>query len=167
MLTYVREDAIALLTDAPLEAEGEVVAADHDAASEALLEWLHVWLNARKVQPLAPADRDNTEYGDGERRKCEDRKGNKGNVNESSTHLGFWIQREKLLSAFIPVDLIQLVCLPGVLRTQTPPKKATSVMFYCLSFCHTCCVSLLTFLFSSLAFNSYCHVNAWNNGKKN
>lgn len=46
MLTYVREDAIALLADAPLEAEGEVVAADHDAASEALLERLHVWLDA-------------------------------------------------------------------------------------------------------------------------
>lgn len=73
MLTYVCEDAIALLADAPLEAEGEVVAADHDAASEALLERLHVWLDARKVQPLVPADRDKTEHGDwfGERRKCE------------------------------------------------------------------------------------------------
>lgn len=72
MLTYVREDAIAPLADAPLEAEGEVVAADHDAASEALLERLHVWLDARKVQPLAPADRDKTEHGErfSERRKC-------------------------------------------------------------------------------------------------
>lgn len=72
MLTYVREDAIALLADAPLEAEGEVMAADHDAASEALLKRFHVWLDARKVQPLAPTDRVKTEHGDwfGERRKC-------------------------------------------------------------------------------------------------
>lgn len=52
MIAYVRKDAVALLADASLEAEGEVVAADHDAAPKALLERLHVRLNAREVQPL-------------------------------------------------------------------------------------------------------------------
>lgn len=53
-----------------------------------------------------------------------------GNVSESSTHLGFWIQREKLLSAFIPVDLIQLVRLPGVLRTQRKPHQSSSTAYF-------------------------------------
>lgn len=52
MIAYVRKDAVALLADASLEAEGEVVAADHDAAPKALLERLHVRLNTREVQPL-------------------------------------------------------------------------------------------------------------------
>lgn len=52
MSSYVGKDAVALLADASLEAEGEVVAADHDAAPKALLERLHVRLNTREVQPL-------------------------------------------------------------------------------------------------------------------
>lgn len=51
-VTYVGEDTIGLLVNAALQAEGEVVAADHDAAAETLLERLHVWLDAREVQPL-------------------------------------------------------------------------------------------------------------------
>lgn len=51
-ISYVSKDAVALLADASLEAEGEVVAADHDAAPKALLEWLHVRLDTREVQSL-------------------------------------------------------------------------------------------------------------------
>lgn len=46
MLTYICKDTVALLTDTPLEAESEVVAADHDTASKALLKRLHIWLDA-------------------------------------------------------------------------------------------------------------------------
>lgn len=52
MISYVGKDAITLLADTSLEAEGEVVAADHDAAPKALLERLHVRLNTREVQSL-------------------------------------------------------------------------------------------------------------------
>lgn len=52
VITYVGEDAVALLTNAALETEGQVVTADHDTAAEALLKRLHVWLDAREVQPL-------------------------------------------------------------------------------------------------------------------
>lgn len=52
MMSYVGKDAVALLADTSLEAEAEVVAADHDAAPKALLQWLHVRLNTREVQPL-------------------------------------------------------------------------------------------------------------------
>lgn len=51
----------------------------------------------------------------------------------TKVYLGLWIQREKLLSAFVPVDLIQLVCLPGILRTQTPWKKTESIQNNLLS----------------------------------
>lgn len=34
-------------------------------------------------------------------------------------YLCLWIQGEKLLSAFVPVDLIQLVRLPDILQTHT------------------------------------------------
>lgn len=37
----------------------------------------------------------------------------------STVYLCLGVQREKLLPAFIPVDLIELVCLPGVLHTHT------------------------------------------------
>lgn len=46
VMTYVGEDAVSLLTNAALETEGQVVAADHDAAAKALLKWLHIWLDA-------------------------------------------------------------------------------------------------------------------------
>lgn len=46
VMTYIGEDAIALLTNAALETEGQVVAADHDTTAKALLKWLHVWLDA-------------------------------------------------------------------------------------------------------------------------
>lgn len=46
VLTYIGEDAVTLLTNAALETEGQVVAADHDAAAKALLKWLNIWLDA-------------------------------------------------------------------------------------------------------------------------
>lgn len=52
MMSYVGQDAVGLLAHAPLEVKGQVVAADDDAASEALLKRLHVRLNTREVQPL-------------------------------------------------------------------------------------------------------------------
>lgn len=51
-MAYVGQNAVALLADASLEAEGEVVAADHDAPPKSLLQRLHVRLDAREVQPL-------------------------------------------------------------------------------------------------------------------
>lgn len=51
-MTYIGEDAVTLLTNAALETEGQVVAADHYAPAKTLLERLNVWLNAREVQPL-------------------------------------------------------------------------------------------------------------------
>lgn len=45
-LTYICEDAVTLVANASLQTEGQVVAADHDAAAEALLERLHVRLDA-------------------------------------------------------------------------------------------------------------------------
>lgn len=68
-VTYVGEDTIGLLVNAALQAEGEVVAADHDAAAETLLEGLHVWLDAREVQPL------DVGRGGGGRDKLVERKG--------------------------------------------------------------------------------------------
>ena len=62
-MTYVGEDAVALLADAALEAEGQVVAADHDTPAEAFLERLHVRLDAWEVQPLG-IGRDAGEEGD-------------------------------------------------------------------------------------------------------
>lgn len=52
MISYVGKDAVALLADASLEVEGEIMAADHDPAPKALLERLHVRLNTREVQSL-------------------------------------------------------------------------------------------------------------------
>lgn len=46
VMTYVGEDTITLLANASLEAEGEVVAADHNTAAKTLLKRLHVWLDA-------------------------------------------------------------------------------------------------------------------------
>lgn len=51
-MTYIGEDAVTLLTNAALETEGQVVAADHNSSAKTLLEWLHVWLDAWEVQPL-------------------------------------------------------------------------------------------------------------------
>lgn len=45
-MTYIGEDAVALLAHTSLETEGQVVAADHDAAAETFLERLHIWLDA-------------------------------------------------------------------------------------------------------------------------
>lgn len=45
-MTYVGEDAVALLANAALETEGQVVAADHDTTAKTLLKWLHIWLDA-------------------------------------------------------------------------------------------------------------------------
>lgn len=45
-MAYVGEDAIALLADAALQTEGQVMAADHDTPAKALLKWLHIWLDA-------------------------------------------------------------------------------------------------------------------------
>lgn len=45
-MTYIGEDAVTLLTNAALETEGQVVATDHYAATETLLERLNVWLDA-------------------------------------------------------------------------------------------------------------------------
>lgn len=51
-LTYIGEDAVALVANASLQTEGQVMAADHDAAAEALLKRLHVRLDAGEVQTL-------------------------------------------------------------------------------------------------------------------
>lgn len=51
-MTYIGEDAVALLADAALETEGQVVAADHNTTAVTLLKWLHIWLDAGEVQPL-------------------------------------------------------------------------------------------------------------------
>lgn len=45
MVTYIGEDAVPLLTDAALQTEGQVVAANHDTTAETLLERLHIWLD--------------------------------------------------------------------------------------------------------------------------
>lgn len=45
-LTYIGEDAVTLVTNASLQAEGQVMAADHDASAKALLKRLHVRLDA-------------------------------------------------------------------------------------------------------------------------
>lgn len=45
-LTYIGKDAVPLLANTSLQTEGQVVAADHDAAAEALLKRLHVRLDA-------------------------------------------------------------------------------------------------------------------------
>lgn len=50
---YICQDAVVLLTDAALQAEGQVMAADHDTAAKSFLEGLHVWLDTREVQSLA------------------------------------------------------------------------------------------------------------------
>lgn len=52
MMTYIGEDTIALLANATLETEGQIVTADHDATSKTLLKWFHVWLDAWEVKPL-------------------------------------------------------------------------------------------------------------------
>lgn len=41
-----------------------------------------------------------------------------GKRNILTVYLCLRIQREKLLSALIPVDLVELVRLPGILHTQ-------------------------------------------------
>lgn len=151
MLTYICKDAVALLADAPLEAEGEVMAADHDTASKALLKRLHIWLDAWEVQPLAAGKKRNRLIWQRVRKET---KGIEDEVTKSSIYLGFWIQREKLLSAFIPVHLIQLVRLPGILRTQTPPKKATSVKFNCL-FC-VASIAFWVYIFCSSQHHWHC-----------
>lgn len=51
-LTYIGEDAVALVANASLQTEGQVMAADHDAAAKTLFKRLHVWFDAREVQPL-------------------------------------------------------------------------------------------------------------------
>lgn len=41
---------------------------------------------------------------------------------KNASHLEYLclrVQSKKLLSAFVPVDLIELVCLPGILHKQT------------------------------------------------
>lgn len=45
-MTYIGEDAVALLTNAALETEGQIVATDHDAAAKSLLKWLDIGLDA-------------------------------------------------------------------------------------------------------------------------
>lgn len=45
-LTYIGEDAVAFVANTSLQTEGQVMAADHDAAAKALLKWLHVRLDA-------------------------------------------------------------------------------------------------------------------------
>lgn len=60
-------------------------------------------------------------------KKKSETKGIGNGVNKSAIYLGFWVQREQPLSAFISVDLIQLVCLPGILRKQKPRKKTESI----------------------------------------
>lgn len=44
-LPYIGEDAVAFVAHASLQTEGQVMAADHDAAAEALLKRLHIWLD--------------------------------------------------------------------------------------------------------------------------
>lgn len=51
-LTYIGEDGVALVANASLQTEGQVMAADHDAAAEALLKRLHIRFDPREVQPL-------------------------------------------------------------------------------------------------------------------
>lgn len=51
-LTYIGEDAVALVAHTSLQTEGQVMAADHDAAAKALLKRLHIRLDAWEVQPL-------------------------------------------------------------------------------------------------------------------
>lgn len=46
VMTYVGEDAVALLTNAALQTEGQVVAADDDASAKTLLKRFHIWLDA-------------------------------------------------------------------------------------------------------------------------
>ena len=64
-MTYIGEDAVALLADTALETEGQVVAADHDTTAITLLKRLHIWLDAGEVQPL-----DNGQEGGEEEREC-------------------------------------------------------------------------------------------------
>lgn len=45
-MTYIGENTVTLLADAALETEGQVMATDHYAPAEALLERLHIWLDA-------------------------------------------------------------------------------------------------------------------------
>lgn len=45
-LTYIGKDTVSLLANTSLQTEGQVVAADHDAAAKALLKRLHVRLDA-------------------------------------------------------------------------------------------------------------------------
>lgn len=45
-LTYIGKDTVPLLADTSLQTEGQVVAADHDAAAKALLKRLHIRLDA-------------------------------------------------------------------------------------------------------------------------
>lgn len=45
-LTYIGEDAVALVANTSLQTEGQVMAADHNAAAKALLKRLHVRLDA-------------------------------------------------------------------------------------------------------------------------
>lgn len=50
-------------------------------------------------------------------------------------YLRFRIQGEKLLSAFVPVDLIELVCLPHVLQRAQSQTKCFNLYyahFYCV-----------------------------------
>lgn len=144
-LTYIGKDTIPLLADTSLQTEGQVVAADHDAAAEALLKRLHVWLDAWEVQPLDDG-RGWKQYGGKDGSSGEERQQGRRGVTQSvinlkslnkslekthhsaglflkkASHLKYLclrIQSEKLLSAFVPVDLIELVCLPDILHMQT------------------------------------------------
>lgn len=94
------------------------MAADHDTSAKTFLEWLHIWLDARKVQPL-----DINREGGEERIQKQDTVSEVGGRRDwinggNRSNLGFWVQREKLQSAIVPVDLIQLIRLPRKLETK-------------------------------------------------